>query len=96
MPHVNVYVGLIHFTMILCRKGIFAGSIAWNPPLPWKDTWETWMSFQQMATKMTLASVNVQVPTIELILQKLQHFKLLFSLEIMNFATIQCHFGPLH
>lgn len=94
MPHVDVYVALIHFAAMLGRKGMLAGGIAWKPPLPWKDSSEPWMSFQQMATKN--GPVNVRVFTIELILQKLQHFKLLFSLEFMNFAAKQCHFGPLH
>lgn len=37
------------------------------------------MSFQQMSTKMAPASATVRVPTTELILQKLQYFKLVFS-----------------
>lgn len=44
------------------------------------------MSFQQTATKTALASANARVPTTELVLQKLQYYKLLFSLEITTFA----------
>lgn len=83
-----VYMSLIHLTVILCRNRILVGSIAGNLPLLYKGS-EQRISFQKMATRMALASANVQVPTTELLLHKLQYMKIVFSLEIMTFATFQ-------